>query len=399
MSKNNLVSIIVNNYNYGRFLRHAIDSAIKQKYSNVEVIVVDDGSTDESAAIIAEYGNKIIAISKENGGQASAFNAGFEASHGEIVIFLDSDDILLPTAATKVVALFEDSNVSKVHWPLWEINEVGQKKGGMFPQVTLCEGDLLEEMAKYGPNGYTSSPTSGNAWSRKFLEQVLPVPADSFKISADSYLFMLAPLFGLVRLIKEPQSFYRIHSKNNYKGNTLKEETLVSIISQYDTSCLILKSFLDSLAISADTRSWKDNSWFYKLRNAVNDIKNVIPADKTFILVDEDQWEAAGEVAGRKSIPFVEHDGTYWGPPGDDAIAIREIERQQNNGASFIVFAWPAFWLLSYYSQMDYYLHSNYTCIMRNENVIVFDLDTNASAKPERVSVSANNNFRAPNYY
>lgn len=378
MSKNNLVSIIVNNYNYGRFLRHAIDSAIKQKYSNVEVIVVDDGSTDESAAIIAEYDNKIIAILKENGGQASAFNAGFEASHGEIVIFLDSDDILLPTAATKVVALFEDSNVSKVHWPLWEINEVGQKKGGMFPQVTLCEGDFLEEMVKYGPNGYTSSPTSGNAWSRKFLEQVLPVPADSFKISADSYLFMLAPLFGLVRLIKEPQSFYRIHGKNNYKGNTLKEETLVSIISQYDTSCLILKSFLDSLAISADTRSWKDNSWFYKLRNAVNDIKNVIPADKTFILVDEDQWEAAGEVAGRKSIPFVEHEGIYWGPPGDDAIAIREIERQQNNGASFIVFAWPAFWLLSYYSHMDYYLHSNYTCIMRNENVIVFDLDTNA---------------------
>ncbi len=374
MNKSYRVSVIVNNYNYGRFLRYAIDSAVNQTYSHTEVIVVDDGSTDESAEIIADYGNNILAILKENGGQASAFNAGYEVSNGDIIIFLDADDILLPTAAAKVVEFFKDQTASKVHWPLWEINENGQKKGGVFPSGILGEGNLLYKMSKYGPNGYISSPTSGNAWSRKFLEKVLPMPTDAFKISADGYLFMLAPLFGTVGLIKEPQSFYRIHGKNNYKGKTLQEEPLRFIISHYDQSCIILKNFLGKLGVVASTQSWTDNSWFYKLRNSINDIKSIIPADETFILVDEDQWEAAGNVAGRKVIPFLERDEEYWGPPGDDATAIIEIERHCNNGATFIIFAWPAFWWLDYYSEMHNHLKFNYKCVLNNERLIGFSL-------------------------
>ena len=74
---NALVSIIVNNYNYQRFLTEAIDSALKQTYCNTEVIVVDDGSTDGSLEIIASYGRRIIPLLKGNGGQNSALNAGF----------------------------------------------------------------------------------------------------------------------------------------------------------------------------------------------------------------------------------------------------------------------------------------------------------------------------------
>ncbi len=68
MSSSQKVSIIINNYNYGRFLKEAIDSALNQTYSNTEVIVVDDGSTDNSHEIIAEYGKQIIPILKENRG-------------------------------------------------------------------------------------------------------------------------------------------------------------------------------------------------------------------------------------------------------------------------------------------------------------------------------------------
>jgi len=76
------VSIIIDNYNYGRFLGEAIDSALAQTYPHVEVIVVDDGSTDNSREVIAKYGDRIIPVLKENGGQASAFNAGLLRPRG-----------------------------------------------------------------------------------------------------------------------------------------------------------------------------------------------------------------------------------------------------------------------------------------------------------------------------
>ena len=93
-----LASVIVNNYNYGRFLPDAIDSALAQTYVPLEVIVVDDGSTDASRDIMSGYLPRIRPVLKPNGGQASALNAGFAASRGDVVLFLDADDILFQSA-------------------------------------------------------------------------------------------------------------------------------------------------------------------------------------------------------------------------------------------------------------------------------------------------------------
>src|SRR6266700_1460758 len=108
MSPQPLASIIIDNYNYGRFLEQAIESALNQNYLRTEVIVVDDGSTDNSREVIARYGNRILPLVKDNGGQASAFNAGFRRSHGEVVLFLDADDALFPTAAAGAVEALKD---------------------------------------------------------------------------------------------------------------------------------------------------------------------------------------------------------------------------------------------------------------------------------------------------
>ena len=93
-----LVSIVIPSYNYGRFLRQTIDSALNQTYPNTEVIVVDDGSTDDSREVLAGYGERITVHLQENRGEAVAYNTGFRLSRGAIVCFLDSDDALLPTA-------------------------------------------------------------------------------------------------------------------------------------------------------------------------------------------------------------------------------------------------------------------------------------------------------------
>src|ERR1051326_8888095 len=120
--KSRLVSIIITSYNYDRFLNQAIESALAQTYANTEVVVVDDGSADNSAEIIRSYGDRIVPLLRQHEGPRHSYSAAFAASHGEVVIFLDSDDALLPTAVEKSLALFVDPSVAKVHWPLWEID-------------------------------------------------------------------------------------------------------------------------------------------------------------------------------------------------------------------------------------------------------------------------------------
>ena len=71
------LTVLINNHNYARYLREATDSALEQTYPRTEVVVVDDGSTDESTEVIRSYGDRIVPVFKSNGGQASAFNAGF----------------------------------------------------------------------------------------------------------------------------------------------------------------------------------------------------------------------------------------------------------------------------------------------------------------------------------
>ncbi len=159
MSNQLLVSVIINNYNYGRFLKEAIDSALNQTYLNTEVIVVDDGSTDNSREIIADYGDRIIPVLKENGGQASAFNAGFNASQGEVIIFLDSDDMLLTTTIETATSFFQSEDIVKVHWHLWEVDVFGRKTGSIIPKQTLSEGNLRDTVIKHGPISCVNPPT------------------------------------------------------------------------------------------------------------------------------------------------------------------------------------------------------------------------------------------------
>lgn len=101
-----LVSIIIPNYNYARYLGEAIDSALAQTYSPVEVIVVDDGSTDGSRSVIEGYGGSIRPVYQGNAGLPSARNAGIRQAQGDYFVFLDADDLLLPDAVAKLSAGF-----------------------------------------------------------------------------------------------------------------------------------------------------------------------------------------------------------------------------------------------------------------------------------------------------
>lgn len=377
MSEVGLVSIIIDNYNYGPFLEEAIDSALNQTYPNTEVIVVDDGSTDNSREIIASYGDRIISILKENGGQASAFNAGFLASRGEVILFLDSDDMLVPTAVERAVALFRDMGVVKVHWPLWEVDKQGRKTGRVIPGSALMGGDLRELAIRCGPDSYVTPPTSGNAWSRRFVESVLPVPELEYDCGAETYLVALAPIFGLIGTIMEPHGYYRVHGSNDSCRGTVAERSAV-MLRRHGYRCLMLSKYLQDMGIEVDREIWKKRNghfvWIHGLYTVSREIAELIPEGHTFILADENQWGGQEIVQGRHHIPFPERNGQYWGPPPDDETAIQELERLQQSGANFMVFGWPAFWWLDHYAGLHHHLRSMFRCILENERLVVFDL-------------------------
>ncbi len=102
-----LVSVIIPSYKTARTLAEAIESALHQTHSNIEVIVINDGSPDETDEAVQPYLHKIVYIKQENRGLSAARNAAFRASKGEFICFLDADDILLPDKFTRQLELFE----------------------------------------------------------------------------------------------------------------------------------------------------------------------------------------------------------------------------------------------------------------------------------------------------
>ncbi len=223
-----LVSIIINNYNYDRFLTESIDSAVNQTYPHTEVIVVDDGSTDRSREIIAGYGDRICAILQANGKQAAAFNSGFARSKGEIVIFLDSDDFLLPQAVEQIVSVWNPA-LAKVHYRLTVVGASGQSLGYSVPQggQLLSTGEVWRILLEFG--GYASTPTSGNALNRKAIEPIFPIP-DAYKLTADDYLSTLIPFYGKIAAIEEPLGIYRIHDSNQWALATVTGERFARFV-------------------------------------------------------------------------------------------------------------------------------------------------------------------------
>jgi glycosyltransferase involved in cell wall biosynthesis len=223
-----LLSIVIINHNYGRFLREAIDSVFNQTRPAFEVIVVDDGSTDGSDKIIDSYGGRIRKIFKAAGGHVSAVNAGFAVSRGNIVIFLDADDYIDPTCVETVLKNWRP-NASKLQYRLSTIDADGNDQKMTFPYFAkdLTPATVREQACKFGVYPWTVS--SGNAFARSLLAQLLPINADEIYRSPDGYINKMAPLYGDVCSINDVLGAYRVHGKNAWaqKGGGLQLEPIL----------------------------------------------------------------------------------------------------------------------------------------------------------------------------
>jgi glycosyltransferase involved in cell wall biosynthesis len=208
-------SIIVVNYNYGHFLSEAISSALAVQTTEKEVVVVDDGSTDESAAVIESFGARIVGVFKANGGALSSVNEGFRHCRGDIVIFLDADDRLHPDVAQNVLSVWDEAT-AKVQYLANVIGADGRSLGRIQPNLTRIStpAEILQSVV--ASTNYVTSACSANAYARWFLEEVLPLPAyAAHRNSVDNLLNPVAPFYGKVITLPVPLCDYRHHGTND----------------------------------------------------------------------------------------------------------------------------------------------------------------------------------------
>jgi glycosyltransferase involved in cell wall biosynthesis len=231
------ISVLVDTFNHQRFIAEAVESVLEQDVPAVdrEIIVVDDGSTDGTAAIVRKFAPQVRLLQKKNGGQASAFNAGIPECRGQIVAFLDGDDWWAPGKLNAVAdTLAQDATVGLVGHGITEVYSDGRRHTELLREIprfriTSADGALAFRLRK------SFLGTSRMTFRADILRKIGRVP-EALTFEADEYLFTLAGLFTDVMILRESFTFYRLHDSNafvlangNADANRRKQQVLMAL--------------------------------------------------------------------------------------------------------------------------------------------------------------------------
>jgi len=215
-----LVSILLANYNYARYVGESIESVVNQSYQNWELIVCDDGSTDDSLEVVRAYADRdrrIKVLSKPNGGHTSALNLAYSACRGEVICLLDSDDLYLPSkleATIRECAQFPQAGL--ISHAVVRVDE-HRKQQGVWPLSALPDGWLGPEVLRVGGVLPYAPPTAGISLRREISDLLFPLSeTPPLDMCPDQVIMRLAPLMTRIRRISAALAEYRVHNANAY---------------------------------------------------------------------------------------------------------------------------------------------------------------------------------------
>ncbi len=213
------ISVLITNFNYARFLPQAIDSVLAQTVPPHQVVVVDDGSTDDSLAVLRKrYSSTVEVLAKPNGGQGSAFNAGFTRCDGNVICLLDADDYWRPGKLAAVAAAFRRTPYAAMVRHDLVFEELGGPQDGRRVLGLRPSTHRAVHRSRALTDRH-HAPTSALAFKRELLEKILPMPELDFRISADAYLYTLACTVGEVVDLEEALAVYRLHGNNGFAND------------------------------------------------------------------------------------------------------------------------------------------------------------------------------------
>lgn len=205
------ISIVTPSFNQGQFIQVTIDSVLDQNYPNLEYLVADGGSTDDTVAILRSYGKKLRWFSQPDKGQTDAINKGMAQTSGEIVLYLNSDDVLLPGALKTIATAFQRQ--PEVQWLTGDyaiIDEHGQPMQSFVAAYKRWWRQWPTKSTLSIAN-YIAQPST--AWRRSAMAEVGPFK-QSLRYCMDlDYWFRLMERYPLLTL-SQPLSAFRIHSQS-----------------------------------------------------------------------------------------------------------------------------------------------------------------------------------------
>jgi glycosyltransferase involved in cell wall biosynthesis len=217
-----LVSVLIDTYNQEHFLEQAIDSVLAQDFpaDQMEILVVDDGSTDNTAALVAKFAPRIRYLPKKNGGQASAFNTGIPELHGEFIAFLDADDWWAQNKLSAVLDVFQkDPSIGTVGHAYYRCYD-DSRPGDDLTEIAAPDKSTRitlsnVEGARHADPLRIFFGTSRLAVRKAVLDRVPPIPEELI-FSADAYVFTVTMALADSFVLAEPLCFYRLHGENLY---------------------------------------------------------------------------------------------------------------------------------------------------------------------------------------
>ncbi len=245
------VTALIDTYNHERFIADAITSVLAQDFpaTDLEIIVVDDGSTDRTHEIIEKFGSRVRLISKSNGGQASAFNAGIPEARGEIIAFLDGDDAWAPTKIARVAAHFDaHPEVGVIGHGIEQFDLLSSRRYLTLPRDQRQISFAAANDATFFRHAMCFFGTSRLAIRTGLASQALPIP-ESIRIEADEFLAIACTALSRAALLRDPLTIYRLHDSNHYQLRQLDTRKLRTIQTSLESLSSELRSRLAAAGV------------------------------------------------------------------------------------------------------------------------------------------------------
>ena len=420
-------SVVVPVYNGARFLGEALDSILSQTFTDFELIICDNASTDDTESICQAYLERDKRLryyrSAENIGAAGNWNRVFELSSGELFKWMADDDCHEPDFLARCVELLHaQAEIVVSFTQAVTIDSDGRRLREWGSSPAYCSDDVATRYGSWlAPAGDPLPlPIFGVMRSEVLRKTRL------FAGYPESDIALLAELslYGRFGEVDRPLFLQREHAGR--AGPQLARD-------HYDASAAFwnardarkpgaphwalwsgMRAALEGAGLDGPARrrcgrvlndwAWRNRGllaadvalagarlpgvgpgvdrairsirmagWRRRVRRLQRDLDRLIPASAILILVDDDSF-GPNVGRGRTVRPFLEAEYGYAGPPLDDETAVRELERMRGEGARYLVFGWPCFWWLSYYHGFVEHLNNRFKRVLQNDRLIVFDL-------------------------